>query len=41
MRLEEDAYFCLFVADTIGGGEGVHGRGGVIQAVQIHPLALR
>ena len=25
----------------LGGGEGVRGRGGVIQAVQIQPLALR
>ena len=25
----------------LGGGEGARGRGGVIQAVQIQPLALR
>ena len=25
----------------LGGGEGARGRGGIIQAVQIQPLALR
>ena len=41
------AFHCSMLSDMVGvwaglvDGEGVRGRGGVIQAVQIQPLALR
>ena len=36
-----DLSYMVGVWAGLGGGEGARGRGGVIQAVQIQPLALR